>query len=96
VNEPPESSTSTDEPEGTVEPPQPASDAPAEGVETLDTEPPSVERDAGLSPADAPPTTQPPTASRTRPPRTQQILTATVLALIALSFVLLAIEIANQ
>jgi len=40
VNEPPELSTSTDEPAGTVEPPQPAPEAPAEDIEALDTESP--------------------------------------------------------
>ncbi len=96
MNEPPESSTSTDEPDGAVEPTRPASEAPTEKVEALEAKPASADPDPGLSPADAPLTAQPTTAPRTRPPRTQQILTAAALALIALSVVLLAIEIANQ
>jgi hypothetical protein len=94
VNESPESATSTDEPDGAVEPANPTIAAPAEDADTLEPEP--APADAGEGGAEEPvtPPSRPP--SKTKPPRTQQVLTAAVLALIALSFVLLAIEIANQ
>jgi hypothetical protein len=96
MNEPPESSTSTDEPADASEPVHIPPETPSEHVGTLETEPESTSPQADPNPTDASTTPPPSTGPSQRPPRTQQILTIAALVFIVLAVVIFAIEVATQ